>query len=95
MKNFTITDEQIKAFKGIERAIKKAQKTGLVLYGKSGSLVAYTEDAANYADSDFKSCFGYGTGHAIDCISEAGLIRDSGGDDYPNYRTKEDERKYS
>jgi len=95
MKNFNITDEQKKAFKVVEIAIKKAQKTGLVFYGKSGSLVAYTKDAANYTDENFESCFGFGTGHQIDCISKTGLIRDSGADDYPNYRTKADEELYS
>lgn len=94
MKNFNITDEQNKAFKAVARAIKKAQKTGLVFYGKSGSLVAYTKDAADYSDSDFESCFGFGTGSQIDCISETGLIRDSGADDYPNYKTEADEKLY-
>jgi hypothetical protein len=94
MKNFKITNEQNKAFKSVERAIKKAQKSGLIFYGKSGSLVAYTKDAADYADEDFEKCFGYGTGTQIDCISETGLIRDSGGDDYPNFITEDDEELY-
>ena len=95
MGKFSITDEQIKAFKSVERAVKKAQKTGLVFYGKSGSLVAYNKDAADYADSDFESCFGVGTGSQIECISNVNLIRDSGADDYPCYRNLEDEELYS
>jgi predicted MarR family transcription regulator len=91
MKNFKINKEQTKAFKSVERAVKKVQKAGLIFYGKSGNLVAYTKDASDYADQDFESCFGYGTGRQIDCISEAGLIRDSGGDDYPSFITEADE----
>ena len=93
--NFYITDEQRKAFKAVERAFKKAQEAGLVFYGKCGDLVAYTEDAANYADEDFESCFGRGTGRQIDCIHKGGLIRDSGADDYPHFRNKADESFYS
>ena len=94
METFKITEEQRKAFNSVARAIKKAQKTGLVFFSKSSDLVAYTEAASDYVDQDFEACF-CTRNSQIESISRSGLIRDSGADDYPEYRTYEDELKYS
>ena len=92
--SFTPTLEQEKAFKKVETAIKKAQKLGLVFYGKSGDLVAYTKQADKYIEEDFDNSLGTGLSQ-VDCISKTGLISDSGADDYACYRTKFDEEMYS
>lgn len=92
--NFTPTLKQEKAFKKVEIAIKKAQKLGLVFYGKSESLVAYTKQADRYIEEDFDNSLGTGF-NQIESISQTGLISDSGADDYACYRTKHDEEMYS
>jgi hypothetical protein len=93
--NFSPNEEQIIAYKKVKKAIKEAQKKGLVFYGKSGSLVAYTKEADKYNDEvDFSQTLGTGFSQ-IDCISEKGLIVDSGADDYPCYRSQADEDRYS
>jgi len=92
---FSPNKEQILAFKKVEKAIKDAQKKGLVFYGKSGNLVAYTKQADNYNNEvDFSRTLGTGFGQ-IPNISKSGLIVDSGADDYPCYRTQADEDMYS
>ncbi|MBC7750068.1 MAG: hypothetical protein H7Z76_16105 [Methylotenera sp.] len=91
---FSPTKVQEDAFKKVEKAIKEAKKKGLVFYGKSGSLVAYTKQADKYIEEDFKSSLS-GQGNQVECISKTGLINDSGADDYGSYRTKSDEEKYS
>lgn len=87
--SFSPTEEQKLAYKKVAKAIKEAKRKGLVFYGKSGSLVAYTKQADAYVESiGFEKCLGgYGQ---IDCISETGLIKDSGADDYPSYQSLED-----
>ena len=73
---------------------KTKQKKGLVFYGKSGNLVAYTKQADDYNNKvDFSETLGTGF-REIECISKAGLIVDSGADDYPNYRSAEDQEIY-
>lgn len=91
---FTPTLEQEKAYKKVASAIKNAQKSGLVFYGKSGSLVAYTKQADEYIEKDFEGSLASGR-NQIACISETGLISDSGADDYGCYRTERDEERYS
>jgi hypothetical protein len=92
---FTPNKEQIAAFKKVKNAIKEAQKKGLVFYGKSGNLVAYTKQADEYNNEvDFCDTLGNGFSQ-IECISETGLIVDSGADDYPEYRSQADEDRYS
>lgn len=92
---FSPNKEQILAYKKVFKAIKEAQKKGLVFYGKSGNLVAYTKQADKYNNEvDFSETLGTGFSQ-IDCISESGLITDSGADDYPCYRSQSDEDMYS
>lgn len=79
-----ITPDQEKAFNKVVNAIKAANRTGLVFFGKQNSLVAYTKDAADYENL-----------HGIDRLttnynSERGeiphigapILADSGADDY-------------
>jgi len=92
---FNPTDKQQKAFSKVAKAIKSAQKEGLRFYAKSDSLVAYTKEADSYNNEvDFRDTLGNAYSQ-IPCISETGLIIDSGADDYPEFRTQEDEDKYS
>jgi hypothetical protein len=93
--NFNPTSKQQQAFKRVERAIKDAKKEGLIFYGKSQSLVAYTKEADDYIRTNgFEKCFGTNAGQ-IPCISKLDLINDSGADDYPQFLTKSDEEYYS
>jgi len=93
--NFNPNQKQIDAFKKVEKSIKDAKKLGLVFYGKSGNLVAYTKQADNYVDEKgFLNCFGTLCSQ-IPCISISGLIKDSGADDYPQFITKSDEEQFS
>lgn len=86
---------QIKAYEKVKKAIKEAQKKGLVFYGKSGNLVAYTKQADDYNNEvDYGKTLATGFSQ-IECISESGLIIDSGADDYPSYRSQADQDKYS
>lgn len=83
--SFEPTKEQRKAFKKVADAIKLAQKAGLVFYGKSDSLVAYTVEANDYIENyGFERCLNNGN-KQIEHISQTGLINDSGADDYPCY----------
>lgn len=84
------TIEQEKAFKSAINALKKCKKLGLVIYAKQYDLVAYTKEADDYAEE-----FGFekaltGEGSQMPCLS-ATILADSGADDYPVYRTKEDQ----
>ena len=93
--NFSPSKEQETAFKKVAKAIKDAQKIGLVFYGKSGSLVAYTKQADKYNNEvDFQETLGTGL-NEVDFISQTGLISDSGADDYACYRSVFDQNKYS
>jgi hypothetical protein len=93
--DFNPNQKQKEAFKKVEKAIKDAKKSGLVFYGKSACLVAYTKQADKYIDENgFENCFGNMCSQ-IPCISENGLINDSGADDYPQFMTKSDEERYS
>lgn len=93
--NFTPTQEQEKAFKRVENAIKNAQKLGLVFYGKSGNLVAYRKEADDYVDNyGFDNCLGNGYPQ-IPNISVSGLIKDSGADDYPSFISESDKEEFS
>ena len=92
---FTPNEKQEKAFEKVAKAIKDAQKTGLVFYGKSGQLVAYTKQADEYVESNgFLNCFGTKQGQ-IPNISKSELIKDSGADDYPQFMSAADEYKFS
>lgn len=95
MGKFSPNKKQREAFERVERAIIAAKKTGLVFYAKSDSLVAYNKAADVYNNQvEFQKTVGTGYSQ-IECITEFGLINDSGADDYPCYRTEEDEKKYS
>jgi len=95
MGKFTPTPAQEKAFKEVAKAFKKAKKTGLVFYGKSSSLVAYKKNADDYvAELDFQESLGTGFAQ-IDCLSVLGCLADCGADDYPDYRTYEDQENFS
>ena len=93
MIKFTPTIEQEKAYKDVIKAIKKAKKLGLVFYGKSGALVAYTKQADDYIENNFRESL-RGRGGQVDNLHE-NILADSGADDYGSYLTKEDEEKYS
>lgn len=45
IEDYDLNEEQIRACKAIGRAIRKAQKLGLSIYGKQDMLVAYTKKA--------------------------------------------------
>lgn len=95
MGKFTPTKKQEEAFKEVAKSIKKAKRLGLVFYGKSGSLVAYKANADEYLDEeDLESNLGTGFDQ-VECISQHGLICDSGADDYGCYRSGEDQEKYN
>lgn len=88
------TTDQKKAFTKVANAIKAAKKAGLIFYGKSGDLVAYTKEAEDYVESHgFLKCL-RSTHGEIPNISVSGLINDSGADDYPHFISKADEIKY-
>lgn len=91
---FEPTEKQKKAFKAVIAAIKRANKSGLVFYGKSDYLVAYKKNADEYIDEvDFSD--GLATGFSeIEHLS-ARALSDSGADDYSCYRSYEDQEKYS
>ena len=92
---FSPNKKQDLAFKKVAKAIKDAQKTGLVFYAKSDCLVAYTKQADKYnSEVDFRYTLGTGFSQ-VSCISQTGLIIDSGADDYPSYRTRADEDCHS
>jgi hypothetical protein len=93
--NFTPNEKQEKAFDKVSKAIKDAKKAGLIFYGKCGQLVAYTKQADEYVEKNgFLNCFGTMQGQ-IPNISMAGLIKDSGADDYPQFISDADEREFS
>jgi hypothetical protein len=84
------TIEQEKAFKSAINALKKCKKLGLVIYAKQYALVAYTKEADDYAEE-----FGFikalmGDGSQMPHLY-ANILADSGADDYPVYRTREDQ----
>jgi hypothetical protein len=94
MGKFTPTKKQEEAFNEVVKAFKKARKTGLVFYGKCGTLVAYKRNADNYIESDFELSL-RGGGGQIENLSSLGCISDSGADDYGCYLTQGDEDLYS
>ncbi len=89
MGKFTLTDEQEKAFKKVISAMKKAQKTGLVIYAKQYDLVAYTREANDYIEENFEKSLATGF-NQVENISIA-CLADSGADDYGCYRSQSDE----
>jgi len=81
---------QVKAFENVIKAIRDANKKGLVFYGKQENLVAYTKEADRYANQfDFGNLL-RGRGCEIHFLNESILI-DSGADDYGRYMSIEDE----
>lgn len=93
--SFSPNEEQIKAYKKVKKAIKEAQKKGLIFYGKSDSLVAYTKQADDYINNvGIEKSLATGFSQ-IPCISESGLIADSGADDFNCFISKADENMYS
>jgi len=93
MGKFSPTPEQKKAFKDVISVIKKAKKLGLVFYGKSEKLVAYTTKADDYIEQDFSNSLGTGFSQ-VENLSES-ILSDSGADDYGSYRSLSDEKKFS
>lgn len=86
--------KQEEAFKEVVKAFQKARKLGLVFYGKSDTLIAYTKQADNYIDQVpfHQAC---ATGYSsLPCLTALKCISDSGADDYGSYRSQEDEDKY-
>lgn len=94
MPNFNSTPEQERVFKSLIRVFKKAKKQGLVFYAKSDSLVAYTKDADDYIEEDFEGSLGTRFS-PVPYLSSSNCISDSGADDYGNFRSLEDQEKYS
>jgi len=94
MKHYA-TKKQEEAFGKVVKAFNEAKKAGLVFYGKSGSLVAYTKIADKYNDAvDFEEALSGNYG-AVPFLTDRRCISDSGADDYACYRTEEDSEKYS
>ncbi|MGL5690400.1 MAG: hypothetical protein ACRDD8_06200 [Bacteroidales bacterium] len=93
---FDINADQMKAIESVKRAMKKAKSLGLVFYGKSESLVAYTKEADNYVRQEFKTIGDSdATGFSeIPYVSLGGCILDSGADDYPCFRNQHDNDMY-
>lgn len=91
---FSSNSGQKKAFNKVIKAIESAKKKGLHFYGKQFNLVAYSSKANDYIVS--KDCMSkLNTGFAtIECLS-GNVLCDSGGDDYPSYRSQKDEDIYS
>ena len=85
--------EQIKAFKKVIEAIEEAKEKGLVFYGLQYNLVAYTEESDKYVKADLLKSL-YKKGFASVPYLSSKVLADSGADDYPHYRTLEDEQKY-
>jgi len=83
------------AFDNVIKAIRKAQKSGLVFYAKSKKLVAYTKQADDYIENQVgfeKSLSGrfgqlYNLGESV--------LQDSGADDYGAYVSEKDAKKYN
>jgi len=88
-----ISKTQQKAYDSVIRAIKSAQKKGLVFYGKSGNLVAYTKQSDSYVDQNgFEACLRANT-EQIENLSTS-ILQDSGADDYPSYINESDSPFY-
>lgn len=81
------------AFKKVVKAMQEAKKAGLVFYGKSDVLVAYTRQAEDYVNQHgFSKLLGRGT-RQIPNLLGRNVLHDSGADDYPCYATKKDEQE--
>lgn len=89
---FNPTKKQEKAFKLVIAAINRAKKSGLVFYGKQGSLVAYKKQADDYVNQN-EDKVEHGKGKQIIHLGE-NVLADSGADDYPSYVTVGDEKRY-
>lgn len=86
------TKEQEKLFKQAVNAIKKCKKSGLRIYAKQWSLVAYTEAADDYADKNDPLMKG---GYGIIPNLSAHCLSDSGADDYAGYINEEDRELFN
>lgn len=95
MSKHVANEKQVASFKAIVKAIKAANKIGLVFYAKSDNLVAYTKEADHYIENEhgFDTCL-RGKGGQIPKLT-ASILADSGADDYPSYVTKEDDSKFN
>lgn len=95
MSKHIANEKQRKAFDKVISAIKAANKTGLVIYAKSQSLVAYTKQADHYVEEEhgFENCL-RGRGYQIPNLSQS-ILADSGADDFPCYITMEDNNKFN
>lgn len=90
MKNtkFIPNKGQTKAFERVISAIKQANKKGLVFYGKQNHLVAYTKAAENYISQfDFEDTITPSFNGGIVHYLSDNVLRDSGADDYSNYKS--------
>lgn len=94
MKTHIPTNEQEKYFKKVVIAMKEAKKKGLVFYGKSDVLVAYTKEASDYQNIDFNKTLGTGYG-TLPHLSAQRVLDDSGADDYASYLNESDEYMFN
>jgi hypothetical protein len=76
-----LTDEQIDACKGIEKAFKKARKLGLSFLAKQDSIHAYRSKSLDHAVPLHEHSYG----EAIPYYSLNGCITDSGADDEEHF----------
>lgn len=76
-----LTDEQIDACKGIEKAFKKARKLGLSFLAKQRSIHAYRSKSLEHAVPLHLHSYG----EAIPYYSLDGCILDSGADDEEHF----------
>ena len=77
------------------KSIVDAKKLGLRFYGLGTNLVAFTKEADDYAHDN--NCIGNPyrcEGGALPYLSK-NILTDSGGDDIPNYLSKQDEEKFT
>lgn len=84
-----INKRQEAAYERVAKAIESANKAGLVFFGKSEKLVAYTKQSDEYVEHyGFENLLGLGSDQ-IENLSQP-LLRDSGADDFPCYAQPQD-----
>lgn len=85
-----ITKKQANAFSQVIKSIERLHKTGLVLFGKQFDLVAMTQETALYErEHGLLSRRGRGK-NSLEYLC-AGVLFDSGADDFTNYKTDSDD----
>jgi len=95
MSKHILNKKQTKAWLSLLKAFDNAKKSGLVLYGKCGSLVAYTKDAEKYVNDNggFNRCL---RGRHGEIPHESSVVlNDSSADDFVAYISESDRKKYN